>query len=317
MSVQSVLELAGQSHAQHRQRLGADVLAQLEELEESQSVALVVVGKVAVVEGVLPSVSIQRSILHASDGVFPLVACVERGSLHDAATGKAEHARVHVGQRLSQVVAQTVLAALVGVFREERHMLQRHGVLAAQEDAQLSLRFGSCGLDHHLVAFPLRSLHVYFHLAEVLSFIHGLLVDELHANLRAALRSPGPHREAIVLVFLDADAEEALVLQSRSPFLVSRVAQHHVVRTAFKESVVLQFHVAKDPPAHEVLRKLKRAVLHQFAIQAAVGGKVNVLEEQSVHGRRHGSPCLLCLHVHHVRLCLSRQGSSQCQSTRK
>ena len=66
MGIKSVLELAGQSHAEHGQGLGADVLAELEELEEAQTVALVVVAVVAIVEGVLPAVAVGGPVLHGT-----------------------------------------------------------------------------------------------------------------------------------------------------------------------------------------------------------------------------------------------------------
>ena len=135
MGIRSVLELARQSDAQHGQRFGTDVLAELEELVEAQSVRLVVVRIVAEVEGVFPAVLVQRTVLHRTDGVLPLVARVERGALDDAAAREAEHAGVQVFQRLGQVLAHAVLTLLIGIDREEGDMLQGHGVLSFQEDA--------------------------------------------------------------------------------------------------------------------------------------------------------------------------------------
>ena len=113
-----VLELAAQSARDDGQRFGTDVLGQLEELEESQSVRLVVVGEVAVVEGVLPAVMVQRTVLNGADTVLPLVALVQRATLYDATAGEAEHARVQVFQGLCQVASHAVLAVLVGIDGE-------------------------------------------------------------------------------------------------------------------------------------------------------------------------------------------------------
>ena len=71
-----VLVLAGQADTEDRQGLGTDILRQLEELKEPQAVRLIIVGEVAIVEGMLPAVLVQRAVLHGAYGVLPLVAGV-------------------------------------------------------------------------------------------------------------------------------------------------------------------------------------------------------------------------------------------------
>ena len=71
-----VLELAGESDAEDGQRLGTDVLSKLEELEEAQSVRLKVVREIAMVEGVLPTVLVEWTVLDGANGVLPLIACL-------------------------------------------------------------------------------------------------------------------------------------------------------------------------------------------------------------------------------------------------
>ena len=183
VGVGSVLELAGQSDAQHGQRLGADVLREEEELIEAESVRLVVVCEVAIVERVLPAVAVGGSVLDRADGVLPLVAGVERGALDDAAAGEAEDAGVDVLESLGQVAAQAVLAALIRVDGEERDVLQTDLVGAGEEDAQLGLRLGAGRLQDDFILLPVCGRDVELLLDELLALLHRAGVDELHADL--------------------------------------------------------------------------------------------------------------------------------------
>ena len=92
-----VLELTGHADVEHGQGLCTDILGELEELEETESVTLEIVRVEAVGESVLPAVLIQRTVLNGADGVLPLIARTEVDALHDAAAREAEQAGVHVG----------------------------------------------------------------------------------------------------------------------------------------------------------------------------------------------------------------------------
>ena len=115
-----VLILAGEAYVEHRKRLGADFLREQEIFIETKAVALEIVGEEMVGEGVVPAVFDGRSVLDGADGVFPLVAGVEVGSLYDAAAGETEHAGMYVGQFLGEVFAQAVFMPFPGVDGEER-----------------------------------------------------------------------------------------------------------------------------------------------------------------------------------------------------
>ena len=295
-----VLELARQSYAQHGQRLGTDVLAQQEELVEAQSVRLIVVREVTVVEGVFPAVAVQGAVLHRTYAVLPLVACLQVGTLDDTAAGEAEHAWVYVFQSLSQVTAQSVLTSLVRIEGEQRDVLQADGLAARQEDAQLSLLLSAGRPQRHGIFLPVAAGHVELLLNKLLPLLHRVLLDELHAYLRLALGSLGPHGEAVLLVLLHADAEVTLVLQSCAALLMSRVREHHVVRTALEGTVILQLYIAEYAPAHVRLGKFEGAVLHKFAIQTTVGGEVDILKEQTVHRRLYGCAHSFRVDIHHV-----------------
>ena len=69
-----VLELAGHTDVEHWQGFCTDILGELEELEETEAIALEVVGIETVWEGVFPAVLIQRTVLYRADGVLPLIA---------------------------------------------------------------------------------------------------------------------------------------------------------------------------------------------------------------------------------------------------
>ena len=82
------------------------------------------------------------------------------------------------------------------------------------------------------------------------------------------------------------------------------VGKAYVVGIALERSVVANLKLTVGAPAHQVLGELKRAVLHHFGIQTAVGSVVDVLEEDAIHRRLNGGTELFGVHFHHV--CLSR-----------
>ena len=232
---------------------------------------------------------VQRTVFYRTDAILPLVALVERAALHDASAREAENARVQVFQCLSQVTAHAVLAILVGVHGEQRDVLQRHAVRSLQEDAQLSRlhRLRRCQLDG--IFLPLRRGDVQLLLHKLLVLFHRVFLNQLHTDgslLLAPCSLPldfSPYREAILLALLHANAEVALVDQSRTTVVVTWVAQHHIVRTTLKGAIVLHLYRAKALPTHQVLGEFERAVLHQLAIQATISGIVDVLEEDTIH----------------------------------
>ena len=114
-----VLELTAQTAGDDGESFTTEILAQLEELEEAKAVRLIVVGKIALGECVMPTVLVQRTILYGTHRVLPLVAAFQVSAFDNASTGKAEDARVHVIQGLSQVLTHTVLTTLPCLNREE------------------------------------------------------------------------------------------------------------------------------------------------------------------------------------------------------
>ena len=87
-----ILELTSQTAAQHRKCLGTEILAQLEELKESQAIALIIVGQIAIREGILPTVLIQGAVLNGSYRILPVIAGIQIRTLYNTSTRKAENA---------------------------------------------------------------------------------------------------------------------------------------------------------------------------------------------------------------------------------
>ena len=56
------------------------------------------------------------------------------------------------------------------------------------------------------------------------------------------------------------------------------------MRILVEGTIILQGHIAGDVPACKVVGELEGAVHHQFAIQTTIGGIVDILEEDTVHG---------------------------------
>ena len=186
-------------------------------------------------------------------------------------------------------------------------MLQTYAVRSVQVDAQLGMLHRLLRCQYDGIFLPFRRGDVQFLLSQFLTFVHRVLVYQLYADGRPVLGRLGPYREAVLLALLHADAEVALVRQTCTAVAMTWVTQLHIVRTTLERTVVLHVHTSKRLPTHQVLWKLERAVLHQFTIQSAVSGIVDVLEKNTIHGRLDRSPQLLGVHVHR-QLSRSHQG---------
>jgi hypothetical protein len=159
LRIVAVLELAGEADADDRERLGADVLTEEEELVETETVGLIVVREVAVLESIVPAVLVERTVLYRADAILPLVASSEIRALDDTAAREAEDARVEVGESLSEVGPKTILAAFPRLGREERDMLEVDSV-TLEEDAEDALLDTLVRLDSCRVLLPVLAVDV-------------------------------------------------------------------------------------------------------------------------------------------------------------
>ena len=87
--------LARHAGGEHGQWLGTDVLAELEELKESQTAGLVVT----------PDVEVGLSVLQRTHGVVPVVDVVETLAVTHAPAGETHELGLQVGDGLGKVVA--------------------------------------------------------------------------------------------------------------------------------------------------------------------------------------------------------------------
>ena len=287
-----VLVLASQTHTEDRQWLGTYFLGEQEVLIEAQTVALVVVGIETVREGVLPAVLVQRTVLHRSHGVFPLVTGSQVGTLHNAATRETEHTRFQVGQCLCQILTHAVLMPLPGIYWEEGYMFQVYCLRAFQEDTQHSLLAIFCSLHGDGIFLPLAGIYGYFLLVKIHVSMSGAeQVHQFHPYFgRSAIGYTCPHRETVFFILLDTDAEETLIFQHGTLVRMSRVGQTYVVRVPVERTVLSNRYVSGAFPSLQSLWELKGTVLHQLGIETAVGCKVDVFKENAIHGRlNHGT----------------------------
>ena len=167
-------------------------------------------------------------------------------------------------------------------------MFQGHSIGALEEDAQLGMFQRSRRRQLQRVLLPVGRRDVKHFLHQFLTLIHRLFVDELYTDGTIALQSLGPNRETIRLPLLDANAEIALVDQSRATVLMTWGGENNIVGTTLEGAVVTDVDTAKGLPAHQMLGKLERAVLDQLAIESTVGSIVDVLKEDAIHRRLYG-----------------------------
>ena len=114
-----VLELAGQSAADHRKRLCSDFFRQKEILIKAKSVRLVIIRIIAMLEAVLPSVLVKRTVLHRAHAVLPAVTGFQIGAFHYASSRKAEKSGLQVIESLCQIFSETILMSHPGIHRKE------------------------------------------------------------------------------------------------------------------------------------------------------------------------------------------------------
>ncbi len=143
-----VLELARESDAEYGERFGTDFFGEKEVFVESETARLIVVGVEAVLEGVVPAVFIDGTVLYGTYGVFPLIAGVEVGSFDNTSAGETEYAGFDVGQFLSEVYAQTVFMTVECFCWEKRYVLEVDGcgVGFCEENAEFTFFAALVGL---------------------------------------------------------------------------------------------------------------------------------------------------------------------------
>ena len=261
----------------------------------------------------MPTVFIEFAVFNGSHRVFPLITALQIGALHDAAARETENAGLHVAQCLCKILAHTVFATHPRINREERNVFQIGGnnrlfVKTTQENPHRSLGVCNFALEFCGVFLPLAAHNIHVANFLFLNLAHRCVVNNLHEHSRlAALGTTRPNGKSVLLAFLDVDAKEALILNAGVLVRMSRIAEPYIMRTILKRAVIPHLHIAKRPPTHQGLRKLKRAVLDHFGVQTTVRRKIDVLEKDAVHCTLHRRAGLCGVDFHHVALRRSRE----------
>ena len=136
-----------------------------------------------------------------------------------------------------------------------------------------------------------------------MALLRRVLINKCHLKRSIAAWGFSPNRETISLVLDEPNAEVALILKSGGAFLMSGITKEHVVWATLERPIVLYCYISERLPTHEFLRKLERAVLHQLAIQAAIGSIVDVFKKKAVHRWLHLGTHFFGIDVERVGLC--------------
>ena len=255
-------------------------------------------------KSVLPTVLVQRPVFYRTHRFLPVITGIQISTFHNATTGKTEDSRMDICQSLCQVLAKSVFMSFPRIDREKRDMLQVHCSFGSKENTKCRFRLGHTRLQDQLVLLPFFRIDCQVSGGKRLMFAHRLGIHQFNPQcfFSVPLRQTCPNRETILLPFSDTDTKEAFVIQSGMFMGMSRIGKTHIMRIPFKRTVVHQSYFTVSFPSHQVLRKLKRTVLHQFGVQATVGRIVDVLKKESVHGRLDFRSQFLCLYHHFIGL---------------
>lgn len=184
---------------------------------------------------------------------------------------------------LHEVCAQTVPV----VRREEGDVVDVHGILTREDDAEEALLVGDLRREAYGDLRP-----------GVGGDVDGLLVrgdiirgDELHLELRglSTVVQTHPGGEVVGHALTETHTEEAVVLQTRGLLTMAGAGEDGIVRVAREGGLsVGDGNVAERRPAHQRLWELEGTVCDEVGVEAAVGAVVDVLEENAVHRRLDG-----------------------------
>jgi len=113
-------------------------------------------------ERIVPAVHVDRTVLHRTYGILPLVAVVESRSFHDTSARETEYARIKGFESLCDILAETVLMSVECLDREERYMLEvnclsfiRFLSVPFKENAECCLRLRNWRCEYSLIFLPL------------------------------------------------------------------------------------------------------------------------------------------------------------------
>ena len=295
------IELARHPAVHNRQRARADVLGELEVLEEPEPERLEVVRRRPVVELVVPSVDERLPPADVTHRPLPVVAELQTPAFDNAPAGEPEEPGLHVGEELHQVLSQAVRSILPGLLWIERHHVDVDLALATRRNLEPRARVSRGWPQRRLVPLPVAREPGEGAFGETLSPVVRDPRGELPGTIGLRPYISGQH---VLGAGLDPDAAESRVDDLECP--VRRIApQAEILRVVLVERAVRaddQFagggRIA-SPPVQR-LRELERPVLDPLGIEPPVGSEVDVLEEDSEHRRRDGRTGPAEVERHHV-----------------
>ena len=254
-------------------------------------------------EGISPAVLVQRTIFWSTHRVLPLITGIEISSLYDTSTRETEDARLQVGKILHEIGTETVPV----VFWEERDMIEIYALrtffqIYAHQSLGIGLRRGqgSCKLLPLVVGDvdDLLGNHIILGIDEFYTNLALLAIDEMQTAI---------YGEIVLHILLQTHTEEAAVLQTGLLLTGTGTLERYIMRVAVEGRLhVIEGYVAECIPTHQALWKLERTVFHHLCIETAIGTEVDILKEDTIHGRLDFYSRLVCLN-HKLMLCESSE----------
>jgi hypothetical protein len=106
-------------------------------------------------ESMLPSVLVKRTVLDRTYAVLPVITCIKVCTLDDTSARETEEAWLKVIESLRKILAETVLMTHPCIHREEGNMLYVNSDRSIEEDAESSLRISHGRSHHNFVLLPI------------------------------------------------------------------------------------------------------------------------------------------------------------------
>ena len=269
------------THVHHEQRLGPQILGELQHFMESETVR-------HPISPILVHVS--RTFLYRTNGILPLETVgfsVSIKSFHVAAAGETYERRFHGFQLFRQVDAATVVAAFVSRRKKTYHIQHdRAGHGAFQREPTLAGLSRSRDFRRQL-----RPLRADIH--RELAATQTLTAFSLQLGCKDTLVSRTsfyPERQLVSLPVHHMNAPETLVAHTvarafefQFERMLLRLVQHPVGNHGHTG-------VPHGPPFVRVRRiVLERTVVNQLGVKPAVAGMVDFLKENTIMATADGS----------------------------
>ena len=264
-----------------KERLRAEVLRQLQVFVKPETVCGVIA----------PDVPERCARINVADGLLPVVHPVYRLAFHPAATGKAHERRPQRVKCFGKIRAQTVV--LPRLLRQQRDHVEEERACAGRGNLERSLRVAVHGDKLDALVLPIAGDALDFTRRQLVT-VGGHESDGKRAGEVLGARGQ-LERVAVVLDDVHApvapvrECERAVHLNAQAP-AVDGIERARGINRA----LALGARGVREFPEFRFVAVLERAVAHQFGVDAAIGGQVDVLEEDSPQRRGDAVGRLAC-----------------------